>query len=80
MLVCVLIGFGKINVFMFIIFREIGKNRNERGEIDFDVFKIVYIVFLKVFVQEQVGNFGKCLELYGIKVLELIGDWQFIKQ
>ena len=49
--------------------REIGKHRNpQTGEIDLDDFKIIYIAPLKALVQEQVGNFGKRLEPYGIKV------------
>ncbi len=51
-----------------------------RGEIDLDAFKIVYIAPLKALVQEQVGNFGKRLEPYGIKVSELTGDRQLTKQ
>ncbi|KAK4673654.1 Pre-mRNA-splicing helicase BRR2 [Podospora pseudopauciseta] len=80
MLVCAPTGSGKTNVSMLTILREIGKNRNERGEIDLDAFKIVYIAPLKALVQEQVGNFGKRLESYGIKVSELTGDRQLTKQ
>ncbi|KAK0672891.1 Sec63 Brl domain-containing protein [Cercophora samala] len=80
MLVCAPTGSGKTNVSMLTILREIGKNRNERGEIDLDAFKIVYIAPLKALVQEQVGNFGKRLEPYGIKVSELTGDRQLTKQ
>ncbi|KAK5987308.1 Activating signal cointegrator 1 complex subunit 3-like 1 [Cladobotryum mycophilum] len=81
MLVCAPTGSGKTNVAMLTILREIGKNRNpETGEIDLDAFKIVYIAPLKALVQEQVGNFGKRLEPYGIKVNELTGDRQLTKQ
>ncbi|KAK4192708.1 putative pre-mRNA-splicing factor [Podospora australis] len=80
MLVCAPTGSGKTNVSMLTILREIGKNRNERGEIDLDAFKIVYIAPLKALVQEQVGNFGKRLEPFGIKVSELTGDRQLTKQ
>lgn len=80
MLVCAPTGSGKTNVSMLTILREIGKNRNERGEIDLDAFKVVYIAPLKALVQEQVGNFGKRLEPYGIKVSELTGDRQLTKQ
>ena len=45
-----------------------------------DEFKIVYIAPLKALVQEQVGNFGKRLEPYGIQVSELTGDRQLTKQ
>ncbi|KAK2069378.1 hypothetical protein P8C59_003964 [Phyllachora maydis] len=80
MLICAPTGSGKTNVAMLTILREIGKNRNENGEIDLDAFKIVYIAPLKALVQEQVGNFGKRLEPYGIKVSELTGDRQLTKQ
>ena len=80
MLICAPTGSGKTNVAMLTILREIGKNRNEAGEIDLDAFKIVYIAPLKALVQEQVGNFGKRLEPFGIRVAELTGDRQLTKQ
>ncbi|KAI9775085.1 MAG: DEIH-box ATPase [Candelina submexicana] len=81
MLICAPTGSGKTNVAMLSILRELGKNRDpETGEIDLDAFKIVYIAPLKALVQEQVGNFGKRLESYGIKVSELTGDRQLTKQ
>ena len=81
MLICAPTGSGKTNVAMLAILREIGKNRDpETGEIMLDDFKIVYIAPLKALVQEQVGNFGKRLEPYGIRVSELTGDRQLTKQ
>ena len=81
LLICAPTGSGKTNVAMLTILREIGKNRNsETGEIMLDNFKIVYIAPLKALVQEQVGNFGKRLEPYGIRVSELTGDRQLTKQ
>ncbi|KAG7006014.1 pre-mRNA-splicing factor brr2 [Physcia stellaris] len=81
MLICAPTGSGKTNVAMLAMLREIGKNRNPgTGEIMLDDFKIVYIAPLKALVQEQVGNFGKRLEPYGVKVSELTGDRQLTKQ
>lgn len=81
MLICAPTGSGKTNVAMLTILREIGKHRNpETGEIMLDDFKIIYIAPLKALVQEQVGNFGKRLEVYGIRVAELTGDRQLTKQ
>ena len=81
LLICAPTGSGKTNVAMLTMLREIGKNRNtETGEISLDDFKIVYIAPLKALVQEQVGNFGKRLEPYGIRVSELTGDRQLTKQ
>lgn len=81
MLICAPTGSGKTNVAMLTILREVGKHRNpETGTIDLDSFKIVYIAPLKALVQEQVGNFGKRLQPYGITVSELTGDRQLTKQ
>lgn len=81
MLICAPTGSGKTNVAMLTMLREIGKHRNpETGEIMLDDFKIVYIAPLKALVQEQVGNFGNRLNVYGIKVSELTGDRQLTKQ
>lgn len=81
MLICAPTGSGKTNVAMLAMLREVGKHRNpETGEINLDEFKIIYIAPLKALVQEQVGNFGKRLEPYGIKVSELTGDRQLTKQ
>ncbi|MCJ1375804.1 DEIH-box ATPase [Loxospora ochrophaea] len=81
LLICAPTGSGKTNVAMLTMLREIGKHRNlDSGEIMLDDFKIVYIAPLKALVQEQVGNFGKRLEPYGIRVSELTGDRQLTKQ
>ncbi|KAL5116913.1 Pre-mRNA-splicing helicase BRR2 [Pleosporales sp. CAS-2024a] len=81
MLICAPTGSGKTNVAMLAMLREIGKHRNpETGEIALDDFKIIFIAPLKALVAEQVGNFGKRLEPYGIKVSELTGDRQLTKQ
>jgi pre-mRNA-splicing helicase BRR2 len=81
MLICAPTGSGKTNVAMLAILREIGKHRDPRtGEIALDNFKIIFIAPLKALVQEQVGNFGKRLAPYGIKVSELTGDRQLTKQ
>lgn len=81
MLICAPTGSGKTNVAMLAMLREIGKHRNpETGEISLDDFKIIFIAPLKALVQEQVGNFGKRLAPYGIKVAELTGDRQLTKQ
>ncbi|KAL0638958.1 Pre-mRNA-splicing helicase BRR2 [Maublancomyces gigas] len=81
LLICAPTGSGKTNVAMLAITREIGKHRDPvTGQIKLDDFKIVYIAPLKALVQEQVGNFGKRLAPFGIKVSELTGDRQLTKQ
>ncbi|KAF3902167.1 hypothetical protein ABW21_db0206227 [Orbilia brochopaga] len=80
MLVCAPTGSGKTNVAMLTMLREIGKNIDPKtGNVRLDDFKIIYIAPLKALVQEQVGNFGKRLERYGMKVAELTGDRQLTK-
>ena len=65
---------------MLTMLREIGKYMNhETGELDLDNFKIIYIAPMKALVAEMVGNFGKKLSEYGIKVAELTGDRQLTK-
>ncbi|KAJ5026530.1 Sec63 Brl domain-containing protein [Bipolaris maydis] len=77
MLICAPTGSGKTNVAMLTMLREIGKHRNpQTGEIALDDFKIIYIAPLKALVAEQVGNFGKRLEPYGIK--QQIAETQII--
>ena len=81
MLICAPTGSGKTNVAMLAILREIGKHRHpDTGEISLNDLKIVYVAPLKALVQEQVGNFGKRLERYGVRVSELTGDRQLTKQ
>lgn len=81
MLVCAPTGSGKTNVALLAMLRELGKHRNpETGEFRLDDFKIIYIAPLKALVQEQVGNFGKRLEPFGVQVSELTGDRQLTKQ
>ena len=81
MLICAPTGSGKTNVAMLAMLRELGKHRHpQSGEFMLDEFKIVYIAPLKALVQEQVGNFGKRLAPYGIKVSELTGDRSLTKQ
>lgn len=81
MLICAPTGSGKTNVAMLTMLREIGKHRDPAtGHINLEAFKIIYIAPLKALVQEQVGNFGKRLEPYGITVSELTGDRQLTKQ
>ncbi|SMR51251.1 unnamed protein product [Zymoseptoria tritici ST99CH_1E4] len=81
MLICAPTGSGKTNVAMLTMLREIGKHRDpDTGAFDLAAFKIIYIAPLKALVQEQVGNFGKRLEAYGIAVSELTGDRQLTKE
>lgn len=80
-LLCAPTGAGKTNVAMLTFLNELSKVRDEEtGEFDLDSFKIVYVAPMKALVQEMVGNFGKRLAPYGVKVSELTGDHQLTKQ
>jgi pre-mRNA-splicing helicase BRR2 len=79
-LLCAPTGAGKTNVAMLTILREIGKHIEEDGTIRADEFKVIYVAPMKSLVQEMVGNFGKRLEPYGLKVGELTGDSQMSKE
>ena len=75
LLLCAPTGAGKTNVAMLSILREVGKHIDETtGNIRAEEFKIVYIAPMKSLVQEMVGNFGKRLQTYGLRVGELTGD------
>ena len=69
--------FTQTNVAMLTFLNELAKVRDEQtGEFDLDAFKIVYVAPMKALVQEMVGNFGKRLAPFGVKVSELTGDNQ----
>ncbi|KAK7208425.1 Sec63 Brl domain-containing protein [Myxozyma melibiosi] len=81
LLLCAPTGAGKTNVALLTILRTISQYRNpDTGKIDLDDFKIVYIAPLKALVQEQVREFGRKLEPFGIRVDELTGDSQLTKE
>lgn len=81
LLLCAPTGAGKTNVALLTILETISHYLDlETNKIDLDAFKIVYISPLKALVQEQVREFTKKLESYGIKVAELTGDRNLTKQ
>jgi pre-mRNA-splicing helicase BRR2 len=66
---------------MLAMLNELGKHRDEATRtFDLDSFKMVYVAPMKALVQEQVGQFGKRLGVFGVKVGELTGDSQMTKQ
>ncbi|AMD22199.1 HGL141Wp [Eremothecium sinecaudum] len=81
MLLCAPTGAGKTNVAMLTILRTMSKYYNEETRsFKTSKFKIVYIAPLKALVQEQVREFQRRLQQYGIKVAELTGDSNLTKQ
>lgn len=79
-LLCAPTGAGKTNVAMLTILRTLSDFRRDDGAFDLDNFKIVYIAPLKALVQEQVREFSRRLEQFGVKVEELTGDHNLTKR
>jgi pre-mRNA-splicing helicase BRR2 len=66
---------------MLTILNKLAKHCDKTmGVFDLDLFKIVYIALMRALVQEIVGNFTSHLKVYGIKVGELTGNSQMMKQ
>lgn len=81
LLLCAPTGAGKTNVAMLTILNEMAKHRDEStGSFNLSEFKMIYIAPMKALVQEQVGQFQKRLEVFGVKVGELTGDAQMTKE
>lgn len=80
LLLCAPTGAGKTNVALLTMMREIGKHINSDGTINADEFKIIYVAPMRSLVQEMVGNFGKRLGCYNLKVSELTGDHQLTRE
>ncbi|CEP21995.1 unnamed protein product [Cyberlindnera jadinii] len=79
-LLCAPTGAGKTNVAMLTILRTLQNFRRNNGSFDLNNFKIVYIAPLKALVQEQVREFSRRLEQFGVTVNELTGDHNLTKQ
>ncbi|AET38994.1 ATP-dependent RNA helicase BRR2 Ecym_3516 [Eremothecium cymbalariae DBVPG len=80
-LLCAPTGAGKTNVAILAILRAISKFFNvERNKLQISKFKVVYVAPLKALVQEQVREFQRRLQQYGIRTAELTGDSNLTKQ
>jgi len=65
---------------MLTILHEMSKYYNlQMQTFDLSSFKIIYVALMKALVQEMIGNFTN-LKVHGIKVRELTGDSQMMKQ
>ncbi|XBW36202.1 hypothetical protein QEN19_001783 [Hanseniaspora menglaensis] len=74
-LVCAPTGAGKTNIAILSILQMLSKYINENGKIKQNSsFKCVYIAPLRALVQEQVVEFQRRLDPFGVKVVELTGD------
>ncbi|XP_045489788.1 putative U5 small nuclear ribonucleoprotein 200 kDa helicase [Pieris rapae] len=80
LLVCAPTGAGKTNVALLTIMREVGKHVNDDGTVNVNDFKVIYVAPMRSLVQEMVGNFGKRLAAYNMKVSELTGDHQLTRE
>lgn len=78
-LMCAPTGAGKTNVAMLTILSTLSKFRNSNGSFKLNDFKIVFIAPLKALVQEQVREFDRRLNQFGITVNELTGDSNLTK-
>lgn len=72
------LGAGKTNVAMLTIVNVI-RSHTDRGIINRDQFKIVYVAPMKALAAEMTENFSKRLKPLGIVVRELTGDMQLTK-
>lgn len=80
-LLCAPTGAGKTNVAMLTVLRTLSKLYNEKTKkFNLRNCKIVYIAPLKALVQEQVREFQRRLDIFGVKVSELTGDSNLNKQ
>lgn len=81
LLLCAPTGGGKTNVAMLTVLRALSKFYDEKKEkFNLRNCKIVYIAPLKALVQEQVREFERRLQAFGVKVAELTGDSNLNKQ
>lgn len=78
LLICAPTGAGKTNVAMLTIVHQI-RQHIEKGVIQSDQFKIVYVAPMKALAAEMTANFGKRLNPLGVAVRELTGDMQLTK-
>ena len=79
MLVCAPTGAGKTNVAMLAIMQQVGSHM-ERGVLDKDSLKMVYIAPMKALAAEVVTKFSLALRGLGLKVAEYTGDMQLTKR
>ncbi|RKP20798.1 Sec63-domain-containing protein [Rozella allomycis CSF55] len=77
-LVCAPTGAGKTNVALLAIMHCVEQytNVNDKGNLDKDAFKIVYVAPMKALATEIVGKFEKQLKKLGVKTREYTGDMQ----
>jgi activating signal cointegrator complex subunit 3 len=80
LLVCAPTGAGKTNVAMLTVCHEALQHVNERGRLQKDDFKIIYVAPMKALAQEVVAKFSERLATIGIVVRELTGDMQLTKK
>ncbi|WPK24423.1 hypothetical protein PUMCH_001697 [Australozyma saopauloensis] len=83
MLVCAPTGAGKTDVALLTILHTIDQFSTEREpasfDIDYDLFKIVYVAPLKALAAEIVEKYSEKLKWLGIRVRELTGDMQLTR-
>lgn len=78
LLICAPTGAGKTNVALLTIMHTI-RQYIDKGVIQKDKFKIVYVAPMKALAAEMTSNFSKKLGPLGVQVRELTGDMQLTK-
>lgn len=63
-----------MNIVMLIVLYEIGFYIDENGDYFLEDFKIVYVVFMKVFAVEVTDVFSRRFVFFDIVVVEFMGD------
>ncbi|CDR96330.1 U5 small nuclear ribonucleoprotein [Babesia bigemina] len=74
MLVCAPTGAGKTNVAVLAMLSVMSQHRDEKGQLNLNDFKIVYVSPMKSLVMEQAQSFTQRFAPYGLNVRELTGD------
>ncbi|XP_075226481.1 activating signal cointegrator 1 complex subunit obelus isoform X2 [Lycorma delicatula] len=78
LLICAPTGAGKTNVALLTVVHTI-RQFIDKGVIQKDKFKIVYIAPMKALAAEMTANFNRKLGPLGVQVRELTGDMQLTK-
>ncbi|XP_043197892.1 activating signal cointegrator 1 complex subunit 3-like [Amphibalanus amphitrite] len=79
LLICAPTGAGKTNIAMLTVVHQI-RQHIDKGVIQRDAFKIVYVAPMKALAAEMTAGFGRRLAPLGITVRECTGDMQLTKQ
>ncbi len=80
MLVCAPTGAGKTEVAMMTVLRQIEQCVSDRGSLDLEDLKIIYVAPMKALASEVTEKFSQRLGKLGVRVKELTGDTQLTRK